>query len=189
MNSITFPYMYATYTMCYYDFINKYPNAFDNLHVGDNDFMSKFWGMFNSYWTEYEINGETIPLFIMRVSNTFISICDYWHNKITTYEKQLIYEEGIKETYEEINKDTEITEGINNTNYIDLPNKISSNEYISNKTNNSINGSTSNDRNKKYNKTGGVNVIDQREKYLKYLNNMFLDFVKEFKGCFIQLYT
>lgn len=184
-----FPYMLATYTMTLYDFNTLYPNSFNDLKLSSEEITTSFINTFNQYWYEYEINAETVPLFIMRVKNKFNSIKDYWDKKINEYSKELDYTKGIEETYTEDNKDNEINEGTNNTNYIDLPNSVSQQEYITSKTLNNIKGTRNNNQTRNYSKSGGVNVIDQRLKYLNYINNIMLDFVKEFKDCFIQIYS
>lgn len=189
MNSITFPYMYATYTMALYDFNILYPSAFNDLKLENDNLTTRFINTFNNYWCEYEINGDTPNLFILRVKNKFNSIKDYWTKKIIEYEKELDYNKGIEENYKEDNEDNESNEGTNNTSYVDLPNKVSNQEYITSKTLNNIKGSRNNNHTRNYSKSGGINVIDQRQKYLNYLNNIMVDFVKEFKDCFIQLYS
>lgn len=189
-NEVKFPYLYAKYTMTWYDYISEYPNNVEDLQL-DNALRSiSFWLKFNMYWGEYEINGETIELFEMRLKNKFNLIKDIWLNKIKSYENNYTEEmlNGIVEQIKEINNDTEETSGNNNTDYIDLPNKTASSEYISNKTKNAINSNTTNTRNKTIERLGNVNKIEQFNKYMDNMKDIYIDFVKEFKDCFIQLF-
>ena len=101
-----------------------------------------------------------------------------------------------------------------NTNNIDLPNRSTTGEYITSKVNKSGTGSTTNTgtnsttgtgtgssssndtvhqegsgtENLNETRSGGVNVIDQRERMLKYIRNILYEFTDYFKDLVLHVY-
>lgn len=186
-----FPYMHAKYTMCFYDFLEKYPDFENALALDTQVHTIIFWNIFNNYWYEYEINGETVTLFKLRLLAKFSTLQSLWIEKINAYETNFNTEllEGIVNKMSETNNDTEITEGASNSDYIDLPNSYTTNEYITNKTNNKSNNTSTNNRNKVIESIGNVNKLTQFKDYMNAMQNIYIDFAKEFKDCFIQLFN
>lgn len=186
-----FPYMYAKYTMCFSDFLVKYPDFENDLELDTEVHTLSFWNMFNNYWYEYEINGETVALFKLRLTSKFNTLRSLWIKKINAYETNFNTGllEGIVNKIIETNNDTETTVGASNSDYIDLPNSYTTNEYITNKTNNKSNNTSTNNRNKAIESIGNVNKLTQFKDYMDTMQCIYIDFVKEFKDCFLQLFN
>lgn len=173
---------YATYTIVFKNLLELDPNfIWEELQLDTIEHTDKFKQMFISVWGLYEIGGETVPQFKDFVRLRFAEYKDYYIEKINAYEKQIDMLDGIKETYSEEIED----DATNNSEYIDLPNKQTSKEYISNKEKNVVNDK----RSRTFTRTGGVNVIKLKEDYLKLLQNIFKEFVDKFYTCFIQIFS
>lgn len=186
-----FPYMYAKYTMCFADFLEEYSDFENALALDTNVHTYAFLNMFNNYWYEYEINGETVTLFKLRLLTKFNTLKSLWIEKINAYETNFNTGllEGIVNKISETNNDAEITVGASNSDYIDLPNSYTTNEYITNKTNNKSSNTSINDRNKVIESIGNVNKLAQFKDYMNAMQDIYIEFVKEFKDCFIQLFN
>lgn len=201
-------YDYSVATITLHDLLEMNSNFLSIFNLEKNEQTEKFKNMFMARYDIYEIGGETIPLFKRYLENTFNMKKDYYQELINDYEDKIDYLNGYvshietndnyehNENYERNNQVESITG--DNTNNIDLPNKQTNAEYITSKIkrdnsqNANINETTSNNRTRKndiiVNKTGGVNILQQKDYYQKYLKNVYLDFVDEFKTCFVLIY-
>lgn len=173
---------YATYTIVFKNLLDLDPGfIWGDLQLDTEEHTNKFRQMFIAIWGVYEIGGETIPQFKDFVKLRFDEYKDYYIEKINAYETQINMLDGMKETYSE----TITNDGTNNSAIIDLPNKQTTKEYISNKQNTKID----NTETRTYSRTGGINVIKLKEDYLKLLQNIFKEFVDKFDTCFIQIFS
>lgn len=191
-SEITFPYLYANYTMSFYDYLLLNPNFIsENLKFGNTTQTIAFHSMLKAYWCEYEINGETIPLFEMRLLNKFNQIRSYWYNKISTYEEKynITLLDGYTETIIENITENETSNIESDDKYYDLPNKSTESTYVSNQSNNVSSGNNDKEHSRTYTRNGSINQLTQLNDYLDKMQNIYLDFIKEFKSCFIQLFS
>lgn len=201
-------YDYSVATITLHDLLKMNENFLSIFNLEKSEQTEKFKKMFMSRYDIYEIGGETIPLFKRYLENTFNMKKDYYQELINDYENKIDYLNGYvshietndnyehSELYNRNNTAENVT--TDNTNNIDLPNKQTNAEYITSKVkrdnsqNVDISEVTKNTRTRKndviVNKTGGVNILQQKEYYQKYLKNVYLDFVDEFKTCFVLIY-
>ena len=157
--------------------------------------------IFLARWDIYEIGGETIPLFKRFLTNNFNKHKDYYQELIDDYENKINYLDGITSTegvsYTDSSNGSvsKARIGTENIDVIDLPNKQTTNNYVSQKNNTSESISETNtyDDSKAGNKiitrNGDVNILEQKIKYQKYLRNIYLEFAERFKDCFVMIYN
>ena len=201
-------YDYSIATITLYDLLKMNEKFLDIFELDTDEQTNKFKEMFKSRFDIYEIGGETIPLFKRYLENTFNIKKDYYQELINDYEQKINYLDGYisneiinddythNENYERNNNALSTTQ--NEQINIDLPNKNISTEYPTSKIKNndnmtsSVNETSKNSRirNNKINTTkkGGVNILEQKRQYQKYLRNVYLEFVDEFKNCFVLIY-
>ena len=130
----------------------------------------------------------------------------FWAALVRTYQnfsdtinkKMIKYGETLDETYgyyrdETINESGNLTGATNTSNatdYIDLPNRQSLVNYVSQKENSSGTNQTATTRQSAtvLSRKGGVNVIDQRERMIKYYYNLAYELCDYFKDLFLKIY-
>lgn len=169
------------------------PTLLDDFDFGDNNRNAKFNKIFKAMYNTKSLAGETIELFKIYIDDTFNEFVDYYNELLDIYETQLNYSDGIKAT--RIHRDTgdsqDTANSSNENKVIDLPNSTTEGEYITEKTKNTSNSGLHNEYSKTISEsiTGGVNVIDQREKMLKYIRSLYIEFAEKFKDCFAFVYA
>lgn len=169
------------------------PTLLDDFDFGNANRNEKFNKIFKAMYNTKSLAGETIELFKIYIDDTFNEFVDYYNELLDIYETQLNYSDGIKAT--RIHRDTgdsQDTANFSNENkVIDLPNSTTEGEYITEKTKNTNNSGLHNEYSKTISEsiTGGVNVIDQREKMLKYIRSLYIEFAEKFKDCFAFVYA
>lgn len=200
--------LYSFGTLTLHDVLLIEPTLFENMEMSSSDRTEKFINQFKAKYNTKSIGAETIPLFKMWIENKFNEILPYYEDLLTTYEKEIDFEDGIK-MHREVN-DSNINETTNdNSNTTvntsddtgksyDLPNKQSvgyltkQGELSNYSTHNSIDNRHEQqgfEGNKIEDVKGNVNVIDQREKALKYIRNIYDRMCEEFKDCFALIYA
>lgn len=187
----------------------KDPTIFSNIQMSTtsrtNEFISRLTAMYNNR----PIGSDSIDTFKLWITDKFNEIKVYYENKLNIYEMQLNGDDGIKisrATSKTNSAQTATTNGVtsatndtvNTTNY-DLPRtsnptekpttKQSVSEAIQNTQNSTINSSGNGNESIAETITGDVNVIEQREKWLKFIRDLYLDMCKEFKDCFALVYA
>lgn len=191
---------YSYCTMTLKDAIDRDEHFLDFLSLGTSAQTTALKNMFIAVWDIYELGGETMYFTQRMMINKFNSIKEYYQNLINAYETQLDYQDGIKSIVQFDVGDRGSVQRSGSDTYqnenqkIDLPNRSTTGEYISNKDKD--NGSTTYGKREEYidvkdhktTTTGNVNVIEQREKYLKYLRNIYYEMVYEFKPCFAMIF-
>ena len=173
----------------------------DFISLQTEEQTTKFKNMFIARYDIYEIGGETIPLTKRFLTNKFNIYKDYYQELINDYENKINYLNGIVDSevvmyVDSSNGDVNKSYNSNsNTDYIDLPNKTVSPNYVSKKDNTA---QTSQDAqhyedsksgNKSISRNGGVNILEQKKEYQKYLRNVYLEFAERFKDCFVLVYN
>lgn len=202
---------FAFYTTTLKDALEIDPDLFEHMTLDTTEHTNKFIDMFTARWDIYEIGGETVALFKRFIEDKFNTLKDVYIERLKTYEQEFNYLDGyvqkIKETTKTTNDNSLVseTEGelsdSKDSEYYDLPNRQinSGNGYLSKKDkigkSSTGTSTTTNTEDKtediirNYEKTGGVDILNQRIQYLnKYIRNIYLDFAEEFKSCFCLIY-
>lgn len=180
---------YAVATLTLFDALDLYPDLLDNLKLNNEEQTNKFIEMFKSKYNFYEIGGETIPLFKRFIEDTFDTFKDYYQQLINEYEKEFNYLDGYIESYESEYSYKDDSDISRNNDFIDLPNKITTNEYITNKERFSTDFLSNRTGTNKNTKKGNVNILEQKKKYLDYIRNLYSEFADKFKTCFVLVYN
>lgn len=196
--------MYAYSTMTLYDVLLKEPTLLDDFELETDLQTSLFKSAFIARYNIYEIGGETINYFKMMIKNRFDLNKNYYQQLINEYAKAINYEDGyvVNETITEDNDSTgtsnQATNSLSNSKRTDytLPYKQTNERYATNEnvvdtdsdidTQNTYN--VNDNKNLVRSKTGNVNVLDQKIKYMKFIRDVYRDFVEIFKDCFSLIY-
>ena len=196
--------MYSYSSMTLHDVLIEEPTLLDDLVLETEIQTSLFKQAFISRYNLYDIGGETIPLFKLMIKGKFDLNKNYYQQLITEYVKSINYEDGYKEieTITEENDSTgtsnQDSDGMNTNKrtFYDLPYKQTSERYATTETiddntsNVNIQGTYSSNDNKNITKTktGNVNVLEQKIKYMKFIRDIYRDFVEVFRECFSLIY-
>lgn len=187
---------YTRFTITLHDALLKEPTLLDNLTLSTTERTDKFKNFFISKWFNYEISGETIPMFKALIENRFNTLKDYYEELITAYEIKIDMLDGkmVTITRDDTKNDTfNRNVNLNGENKIyDLPRTSVTENKPTQKSdivNSNVEDSTTNKTLKQtISKKGGVNVIDLKRDYMKLIRNVYIDFVTNFDTCFIDLY-
>lgn len=191
MNKIIYEYSYTSITLR--DALKLNPDLLENLTLSTTNRTKLFQDMFKAYYNSKSIAGETVELFKLWIEDTFNVHKDYYENILNEYEKELNLDEGFVLTREHTDNGSSSgsVSSNSNTDNIDLPNKPTANEYVSDRVKNNASSNNSDTYNKNVVETvtGNVNTLEQREKALKFIRNYYLEFVKKFDDCFAHVYA
>lgn len=187
---------YTRFTITLHDALLKEPTLLDNLTLSTTERTDKFKNFFIAKWFNYEISGETIPMFKALIENRFNTLKDYYEELITAYEIKIDMLDGkmVTITRDDTKNDTfNRNVNLNGENKIyDLPRTSVTENKPTQKSdivNSNVEDSTTNKTLKQtISKKGGVNVIDLKRDYMKLIRNVYIDFVTNFDTCFIDLY-
>ena len=191
----------------YKDTLSENPDIIENLVLDSTSRTNEFIKVFNATYNTKRLCTDDISLFKEYITNTFNQHKEYYIQKLNVYERELNGDLGesisrtlidnttnatsnnVGITGSQTNNNTEILYDIprsqtkgNPTNQTDKVDSLSNNQ--------STTGSSSGNTNKSVSEsiTGNVNVIKQRELWLKFIKNIYLDFADKFKDCFLQIY-
>ena len=199
---------YAKFTMTYQEAIEIDPTIAYNLTLDTQEHSEKLQNMIKDRYWNWEIGGETLGEFKAMLSHRFRTIRDYYIELIQAYETKINMLDGKKTSVivdeNTISKDTSSgtlshtgTNSGDGKNY-DLPrsnateNRPSSRNESSLTTNTTDTSSGTTDkqgtRDKTVTTTGGENVIELKNQYLKLLRNVWLELVNELSPCFLDLF-
>ena len=207
----------ADFTMCYKDVLRIYPNVTENISFGTSEQTKKLLDMLYSKYAIYEISGETIQEFKLYLENKFNQYKDYYLEMISAYETQVEWLDGLitQDTYDlHDTSDEKYTPGVimrttdspgvtMTDEHYDLPRSSSSENRPSSRDVSTPSGSTTrtvepvgtnnNDTYKKVDKGGTVtrthaDQVEQRDKYLKSIRNLYSEFADKFKPCFLDMW-
>lgn len=189
MSDLKYP---TSYSITLYDALNYDTSLLSGLNFTNSTYTSKFKEAFINRFGIYEIGAETIELFKVYITNRFNLNKEYFEKLLDKYTEELNETDGYYHFEEHTENYDEEGEGSGDTNLqnIDLPNKSTTKEYISSKNKSENTGRYTSTKNKTFSETrkGGVNVIDQRERILKYIRNIYLELCEKFSDCFCLLY-
>lgn len=196
--------MYAKYTETFYDFLKDNPNFLDDIiQLSTSERSQKLKEALTSEFNLYEIGGETEKVFEIMFTDTFKQWKDYYEERITAYEKQYDYTEGNKRRT--IKSSTINTEGSQDGNgssnskntEIELPNKQVTQSYEG-YPNAITKDENSDEQHREYENETTLDdevttifddeFLDLKRKYMEQLRNIYLEFAKKFKECFILIY-
>lgn len=193
-------YLYSYCTITLYDALKEDETLLDNLVLETEEQTNEFINTFKARYNLYDIAGETIPMFKLMLENRFNLKKKYYQDLINEYSKEIDYLQGIVET-ETISDETSnngtsssSSNATDTDTVYDLPYRQTENMYATKKVigdrigeveNNS---SSSKTQTITRNKTGNINILEQKIKYLKYIRNIYEEFVNEFKDCFSLIY-
>lgn len=195
---------YARYTETLKEFCDNHPSFLtDTIVLTNPEHSQKLIEMIKSHFDVYEIGAETEDLFMLNFKDTFIEWKDYYEELINAYYKEYDYalnnrKRNIKETRFVDNTETN-SEEVNNEFHknIELPNKMitdGEDKYVNNSYKNNDNknvkggllrNTTTEDSNTTY---YDDEIIDLKNKYIKQLRNLFLEFALKFRENFIIIY-
>lgn len=178
-------YHYAVYTEQLCDVLRDHPDFLDNLVFPNETRTTKFKEIFIAMWYNYEVTGETIEESKTYIDNLFKKKVDYYNELLDAYETQINMLDGRLETIS-TTSNRDISDTTSNEN-IDLPNKVTSQEYITDKQKG--NREHQDNYTNTINIKGRENVIELKRQYMKLLRNVYEEFAKEFEVCFITLYS
>ena len=201
--------MYSYTTMTLRDIIKSNPDLLDNLILSTTDRTNNFKDMFIAMYNNKSIGAETVTLFQYWIEDKFNEIKRYYEGKLDVYEKELDGDLGIainrvkqEANHSRIDNSSDLSHQENsteNTTNYDLPRTTNATaspttkiEVIGNTNGTNYNTSASegngtNAVNESI--TGDVNVIEQRDKWLSFIRDIYRDMCKEFKDCFALIYA
>ena len=196
--------MYAKYTETFHDFLIANPSFLGStITMSSTIRTDKLKNALVSEFNLYEIGGETEEMFMTMFADVFNQWKDYYEERITAYEKQYDYTTGNRRrTVKQSTIGTEGTQDGNESSNnkhtdIELPNKVVSEDYEGYP--NAINKDVASGNNhREYENETNLNdevttyfddeFLDLKNKYLAQLRNIYLEFAKKFKECFILIY-
>lgn len=196
--------MYAKYTQTFHDFLKDNPTFLDDvITFEDNERKEKLKVALTSEFNLYEIGGETPEIFKIMFEDTFKQYKDYYNERITAYEKQYDYTTGNKRrTLKSSNIGTEgsndsYNKSSNKHTNIELPNRQVSSDYEGYPNDINTDDGRNEDHRAYANETKlndevttifDDEFLDLKRKYMEQLRNIYLEFAKKFKECFILIY-
>lgn len=207
----------AKYTKLLYTLETTHATIYNQLHSYFNGLESYvdqasetdviMWDMFLAEWAFYEINDDNPEIFFQCIRQVGESKKIEYRQKLKQY-LALVHTPSFLAFAKRTHTRHDVTEGhedniisdsgsTDNKNY-DLPNKVVSNTsadgYMTNRTL-VADGNTHNDdinRNQDYQSemetVNNENALFQYEKYVRNIRNIKLDFVKEFRDCFLHIF-
>lgn len=186
----------TSYTITLYDLYDSDNTILDILDTNDEFKALELKDKFLNHWGIYEISAETpklFKLFLRQVYgdklNKYLKLLHIWDADF----KDLL-DETHTETFTKTGNNVDNATGVSNANSvnIDLPNNQTVNNYASGKV---IDDTTSNIEttktiDEKHTRTlsEGFNPITQRVKYAKEVQDIVMQFVMEFKDCFLHIW-
>lgn len=191
-------YSYSSITLL--DALKEDETLLDGFILSNEEQTINFKETFKSMYNLYDIGGETIGLFKLMIENRFNLKKRYYQDLLNEYNKEIDYLDGYveNETLIDSSTDNGTSSSSSNTNdndtIYDLPYKQTENMYATKKNtgdrNSTLQNTSENTKSKNVtrNKKGSVNVLEQKIKYLKYIRNIYEEFAKEFKDCFVLVY-
>lgn len=196
--------MYAKYTQTFHDFLLDNPSFLgDIINLSTTERTEKLINALTTEYNLYEIGGETDDMFKIMFTDVFKQWKDYYEERITAYDKQYDYTLGNRRrTVKTSSINTEGTQDSNGSSNnkhteIELPNKQVTSSYEGYP--NAIDKDESSDEaHREYNTDTSLSdevttyfddeFLDLKRKYMEQLRNIYLEFAKKFKECFILIY-
>lgn len=191
MNKIN--YLYSATSITLHDALLEDNTILNDFVLSTVDRTNKFKNMFIACYDTKSLCSEVIETFKLYIKNKFNEYKDYYEDLLDIYERQLDYDKGIviQRTHNDNGGSGGSSSSGSETSNIELPNRTTSGEYVSDKVKGKSNQSYSENYEKHIGEKveGNVNVIDQREKALKFVRSIYRNFVNEFSDCFACVYN
>lgn len=193
--------MYSPTTITLRDALRYETDLLDDLELSTDARTISFKNMFIAMYNNRSLGAETISLFKYWITDKFNEVKDYYEQRLDIYEKELDGDDGktITRTLSEDNSSTvnngSHTDSSNTGTHYDLPRTSSAtaSPTTQDTETNELNGNSTSsgvgNRDLTETITGDVNIIEQREKWLKFIRNIYHDMCKEFKDCFSLIYS
>lgn len=201
--------MYSYTTMTLRDVIKNNPDLFENITMSTTERTQEFINRFKAVYNNKSIGAETVQLFKYWIEDKFNEIKPYYEKKLDIYERELNGDDGRKISRATsktnsaqtatTNALTGSTNGSGDTINYDLPRtstpvekpttKVHTSDTLQKAENSTINSSGNGEESVAETITGDVNVIEQREKWLKFIRDLYRDMANEFKDCFAIIYA
>ena len=165
---------------------------FGDIIFGSSEQTNELINTIKTMYDYYDIGFSTITMFKRYLTNEINTKKAYYLQILNEYQKEFDYMQGYVSSQTDSIIESSNSENSNTreNDFIDLPNKITSSNYITSKenSNNSSNANYVNNRSNAINKKGGVNILEQKKQYLKYIRNVYYDFAKDLRNCFAIIY-
>lgn len=189
--------------------IIEVPTIFSDIQMSTTSRTNEFISRLTSMYNNRPIGTDDIDTFKLWITDKFNEIKVYYENKLNIYERELNGDDGrkisraVSENNSAQTATTNALTGSTNSsgdtiNY-DLPRtttpvekpttKVHTSDTLQNAQNSTINSSGNGNKSVAETITGDVNVIEQREKWLKFIRDLYYDMAKEFKDCFAMVYA
>ena len=206
----------AKFTMCFKDVYTIDPNLFDEMEMSSVDRLTNLIKMLKAKYDIYEISAETIPEFKLFLTNTFNQWVFYYEQMLDAYEEEFDWKlgdvESVDITHDNDNTrtitpraqvTTTTTPGVTSTTEdYDLPRSTSTENRPSSKsvvtptgydtvTSGGVEGEDTvvdDGTRTKQGTRSHVNLVEQREKFLKAIRNLYSEFADKFKPCFLDMF-
>lgn len=183
------------------------PSLLSNFELSTTERTTTFIDMFKACYNTKRLCTTDVNLFKQYITDTFNKFYKLYEDKLNVYERELNGDNGetVTRTLLDIgSKSNSVTTNTNSsqdasntyTDY-DIPRSSTIGNPTTKKTE-SIDIDTtgfagtvetgSNNKNITENINGNVNVVKQRELWLKFVQNLYLKFADEFKDCFLRVY-
>lgn len=190
-----------------YDQLHEYINGLNNYIDSATEVDVTLWNMFLAEWAFYEINDDSPEIFLQCIKQVGESKKIEYRQRLKQY-LALVHQPNFLQFTKRIHTRSDashvkednviIDDGSNSNKNYDLPNKVVVNDsadgYMTNKKVGSDYNRHSDDNTKDstYNSsmetTDNKDALFQYERYIRNIRNIKLDFVKEFRDCFLHIY-
>lgn len=193
----------AVYTETFYEFLKNNPTFLaETIVLSDESKSKKLIDMLIHTFNIYEIGNETEDLFKLNFTDVFNMHKDYYEEKLAAYEKEYDYSVNNKKRVVHnktidigAKKSSRIGDNTKRTD-IDLPNKqvgryeeypsfITKDENLKSVDDKVDSKTNIDDENITY---YDDEFIDLKNKYIKQITNVYLEFANKFKECFLMIY-
>lgn len=207
----------ANFTMCFRDVYTIEPNIFSEMEMSTTDRLDALIGMLKAKYDIYEISAETIPEFKIFLTNMFNQWVFYYEQMLDAYEEEFDWKLGDVDssnmTFTDDNTrtltpravyTTTSTPGVvSTTEDYDLPRSTATESRPASKsvttpmgndvtTSGGTDGTDTVVDDGEKTETGSrshVNLVEQRDKFLKAVRNLYMEFADKFKPCFMDMYA
>lgn len=179
-------------------YLDEFNRVLDNLNkLFDTDIVKSIQGetsfidLFKATYNQEEINGETIPIWFIRLNSRAIKCYNEYYQKVQGYYHELeLYDGDVtnRTLNEDITQKGDNSYTNHNVNF-ELPNKVTEKEYPSTKQNADGTYNETSKNNRIYNeKITKANPIEQRKLIMTSLKNVMQEAVDYFRAVFLYIY-
>lgn len=181
----------ATYLTTFNNILSKLNTLFDTDIIKDIQGDTSFIELFKATYNQEEINGETIPIWFMRLESKAVKCYNMYFQLVQAYYKDIELYDGevstrvLNENVEQSGQNAYQNQNIN----YELPNKVTEKEYPSSKQNGTGSYNESNTNDRTFNeRTTKSNIVKQRNLIMNSLKNVMQDAIYYFRDDFLYIY-